>query len=66
MTESKRRGHVGKPVEERRPLEAEGLEQEGHSGADAAERLAQDPEEQVNRTDQPDMTEEEQRPFRKE
>jgi hypothetical protein len=52
-----------RPVEERRPVEADGVpDEEGISQADVADRVDQDPDEQLNRPEQ-DMPEEERRQF---
>jgi hypothetical protein len=55
---------INKPVQERRPVEAEGVPaEEDVDMADAAERVDLDPEEQRNRPDQPGMTEDEERQY---
>jgi hypothetical protein len=49
------RKHTRQPVEERRPLTVDGAPgEEGLSSADVAERVDLDPDEQLNRPDQPD------------
>jgi hypothetical protein len=54
------REHTKQPVEERRPLEAQGLpEEEEVSRADVADRVDEDPDGQLNRPDQPDFDESE-------
>jgi len=55
--------HIHRAVEDHRQLETEGLGAEGRSGADVAERLAQDPDDQLSRPDQPDMSEDERQQF---
>ena len=58
------REHTKQPVEERLPLDVEGPPaEEGLSAADAADRVDLDPEEQLNRPDQPDATPDERRQF---
>jgi hypothetical protein len=59
------RKHTIRPVEERRPVEADGVpDEEGVSQADVADRIDQDPDEQVNRPEQPDMPDEERRQYK--
>jgi hypothetical protein len=58
------REHTRQPVEERRPIEVAGApSEESLSGADVAERADLDPDEQLNRPDQPGATEEERRQY---
>ncbi|MDF1606245.1 hypothetical protein [Nocardioides sp. YIM 152315] len=58
------REHTRQPVEEHRPLEAEGVPQEEDlPGADAAERVDLDPQEQRNRPEQADFDEAERRQY---
>lgn len=58
------REHTKQPVEEQRPAEVDGApSEEAPSGADVAERVDLDPEEQLNRPDQPDATPEERRQY---
>jgi hypothetical protein len=57
--------HEGKAAGEKRPpMEVEGApDEEGISQANVAERVDLDPEEQLNRPDQPDATPDEKRQF---
>ena len=58
------REHTTKPVEERRPFDVQGASAEDDLPvADAADRVGLDPEEQLNRPDQPDAAPDERRPF---
>lgn len=58
------REHTRQPVEEERPVRVDGApSEEDLSGADVAERVDLDPEEQLNRPDQPDASAEERRQY---
>jgi len=58
------REHTKQPREEHRPLDVKGAPaEEDLSVADAADRVDLDPDEQVNRPDQPGVSEEERRQF---
>jgi hypothetical protein len=58
------REHTQQPVEEQRPVEVDGAPaEEDLSGADVAERVDLDPDEQLNRPDQPDASPEERRQY---
>jgi len=58
------REHTQQPVEEKRPIEVDGVpSEEDVSGADVAERVGLDPDEQLNRPDQPDASPEERRQY---
>lgn len=58
------REHTQQSVEENRPVEVDGAPtEEDLSGADVADRIDLDPDEQVNRPDQPDASAEERRPY---
>ena len=58
------REHTRQPVEEQRPVEVDGAPtEEDLSGADVADRLDLDPEEQLNRPEQPGASPEERRPY---
>jgi hypothetical protein len=54
--------HTKQPVQEKRPLEADQVpDEEALSIADAADRMNVQPDEQLNRPDQPDFDEAERR-----
>ena len=58
------RKHTQQPVEERRPTHVDGAPSEEElSGADVADRVDLDPDEQLNRPDQPDASLEERRQY---
>jgi hypothetical protein len=58
------REHTKQPVEEQRPLEAQGVpDEEDLSEAEVAERVDEDPDGQLNRPDQPDFDESEREQF---
>lgn len=61
MTEQE---HTRQPVQEERPLDLEGVpDEEDVSTADTAERVDDEPDEQLNRPDQPDFDEAERRQY---
>jgi hypothetical protein len=53
------REHTKQPVEGRRPVEVEGAPSEEEIPGDVADRTDLDPDEQLNRPDQPDASREE-------
>ena len=58
------REHTRQPVEDERPVQIDGApSEEDLSGADVAERVDLDPDEQLNRPDQPDASAEERRQY---
>ncbi|WP_345523278.1 hypothetical protein [Nocardioides conyzicola] len=56
--------HTHQPAQEERPIEVDGVpEEEELSVADAADRLDVEPDQQLNRPDQPDFDEAERRQY---
>ncbi|MFC6045120.1 hypothetical protein ACFP8W_08835 [Nocardioides hankookensis] len=56
--------HTKQPVQEERPLDLEGVpDEEDVSTADSADRVDAEPDEQLNRPDQPDFDESERRQY---